>query len=368
VNLVIVGGHHSSALPILHKIKSENLNINVSWIGHRYSLAGDKNDTLEYREISALKIPFYDLKAGKIYKSVDLKNLIKLPFGLVQAFLYLLQIKPDVILSFGGYLAVPVVIAGWFLGIPSVTHEQTVVVGYANKFVSLFAKKILISWKESERYFPKDKTVYTGIPLRESIFISISNSFPSENNLPYVYITAGKTGSTKINDAVQKALPQLLTYCNVIHQCGDYSEHNSFDRLSAAYDQIRNEVPGKYYVRKFVLENEIGEAYFRAAVVVCRAGAHTVSELLAMEKPALLIPLGWVSHDEQNKNALVIKNSGLGEILDEADLNPTSLNEKVKYMVHNKNSYTSHNPSNFRTISKNAPDLILSEVVKYARQ
>lgn len=367
MKLVITGGHHSSALPIIHKIRAQKLDIEIFWIGHKHSLSGDKNDTLEFKEITVLNIPFYDLQAGKVYKTFNLKSLLKIPFGLFQSFKFLLEIKPDVILSFGGYLAAPVVIAGWVLRIPSVTHEQTVVVGYANRLISYFAKKVMISWKESEKYFSKGKTIYTGIPLRESIFTSKSNSFPSENSLPFVYVTAGKTGSVKINAALLEALPQLLMFCNLIHQCGDYSVQNYFDQLTSQYNKIKNALPGKYFVEKFVYENTIGEAYFRASLVVGRSGAHTVSEILALEKTALLIPIPWVSHNEQFKNALVVKNAGLGEILNEKDLTPEALIEKIKYMLHNSNSYVGHAASNFREVSKRAPDMILSEVLKYAK-
>jgi len=363
VKLVIIGGHHSSALPIIYKIRSQKSDIDIYWIGHRHSLAGDKNDTLEYKEITALNIPFYDLQAGKIYKSFNLKNLLKTPLSLFQAFKYLYGINPDVILSFGGYLAVPVVVAGWVLRIPSITHEQTVAAGYANRLISHFVKKVMISWKGSEKYFPKGKTIYTGVPLRESIYASKSNSFSSENNLPYVYVTAGKTGSIKINSVLAESLPQLLMFCNIIHQCGDYSVYNSFDQLTNWYEKIKNALPGKYFVKKFIFEDEIGEVYFRASLVVGRSGAHTISEILALEKPALLIPIPWVSHNEQNKNAFMVKNAGLAEILAERDLTPEAFIEKIKYMLHNKSLYVSLRPRN----SLDSAKLILSEVLKYAK-
>ena len=363
MKLVITGGHHSSALPIIHKIRDQKLAIDIYWIGHKHSLLGDQNDTLEYKEITSLNIPFYDLQAGKVYKSLNLKSLLKILFSLFQSFKYLHRIKPDVILSFGGYLAVPVVVAGWVLRIPSVTHEQTVVAGYANRLISHFVKKVMISWKDSEKYFPKGKAIYTGIPLRESIFTSKSNSFSSENNLPYVYVTAGKTGSIKINATLMEALPQMLMFCNVIHQCGDYSVYNSFDQLTNRYDKIKNALHGRYFIKKFIFEDEIGEVYFRASLIVGRSGAHTISEILALEKPALLIPISWVSHNEQNKNALMIKNAGLAEILAEKDLTPEAFTEKIKYMLHNKNSYVSLRPDNFL----DSATLILNEVLKYAK-
>ena len=206
MKIVITGGHHTSALPVIGELKKRDSSIDIHWFGHKHTLLGSKSETLEYREITSLDIPFYDLKAGKLYRTFNPIRLLRIPYGVFQAFFLLLKTKPDVILSFGGYLAAPVVLAGWFLGIPSLTHEQTVVTGYSNKFISRFVKKIMISWKESAKYFPKDKVMYTGLPLRKEIFDTSSDSFESENSFPTIYITAGKTGSHNINEATKEIL------------------------------------------------------------------------------------------------------------------------------------------------------------------
>ena len=138
MKIVITGGHHSSALPVINNLRERFSDVEIYWIGHRYSMKGDINPTLEYKEITDLGIPFFDLKAGKLYKTYNLGRLLKIPLGLVQATFLLLKIRPDVILSFGGYLAAPVVIAGNALRIPSLTHEQTVTAGYSNKLISFF--------------------------------------------------------------------------------------------------------------------------------------------------------------------------------------------------------------------------------------
>ncbi len=339
MKIVITGGHHSSALPVIEELKNTHPDAVIVWIGHKYSLLGDKNTTLEYREITSLGFPFYDLKAGKVYKTFNIGRLLKVPLGFFQAFGILHKVKPDVILSFGGYLAVPVVLAGWLLRISSVTHEQTVVVGYANKVISKFADKILISWPDSLKYFPKSKTVLTGIPLRDEIFHSSSNSFHINPNLPTIYITAGKTGSLKINKAVLESLSELLGVANVIHQCGDHSEYNDYDLLVKEYKKIEGNVEGKFFPRKFVLAGEIGEAFDKASLVISRAGAHTCMELLALEKPSILIPIPWVSHNEQYRNALVLKEAGLGVILEEKDLTSATLFNVVQDTIKNLNTY-----------------------------
>ncbi len=332
--IVITGGHHSAALPVIYKLKAKYPRLEIVWFGHKYSLLGDKNPTLEYKEIVALGIPFYNISAGKLYKTYNLLRLLKIPYGFFQAFYLLARIKPDIVLSFGGYLAAPAVLAAYLLGIPTLTHEQTVVSGYANRFISKLVKRVLVSWKESKKYFPSEKTVVTGLPLRPNVFESASSSFLFENQLPTIYITAGKTGSHKINELIKESMPDLLKLANLIHQTGDYSEFNDYSELVDTYNLLRqdpnNANLGTYVPRKFVFENEIGEVYKLASVVIGRAGAHTCYELYALSKPCVLIPISWVSHNEQFENAKVLEDAKLAIILDESKLSPKTLLEAVK--------------------------------------
>jgi UDP-N-acetylglucosamine--N-acetylmuramyl-(pentapeptide) pyrophosphoryl-undecaprenol N-acetylglucosamine transferase len=295
-------------------------------------------------------------------------RLIKIPFGFFQALFLLIEIKPDAIMSFGGYLAVPVVLAGWVLGIPSVTHEQTVVTGYANKLLSKFAKKILVSWPTSLKHFPPNKVVLTGLPLRKEIFEVRSDSFQTTNNLPTLYVTAGKTGSLKINEAVKEALPELLKSINIIHQCGDYSERPFFALLNEIYSRIKSNVAGKYFVRKYILSDEIGEAYNKSTFVLSRAGAHTTMEILALEKPCILVPIPWVSHNEQNENAKVLAEAGLARILSEKELSGKTLIREVKEMLGRFEEYKLVNSDLKKTIRQDSAKLIVEELLSVQKK
>jgi len=280
----------------------------------------------------------------------------------------LLRIKPAVIISFGGYLAAPVVLSGWLLGIPSITHEQTIVTGYANKFIALFAKKVLISWESSAEYFPKKKVVYSGLPLRESIFEQRSTSFVSQNSLPTIYITAGKTGSHILNRVVRESLAELLSFCNVIHQCGDNSNFKDYQDLQTLYAEIDPLCIGEFYLRKFVFETEVGEALNTASVVISRSGAHICGELFVLEKPSLLIPIPWVSHNEQQRNAELLEKAGLSKILKEADLNQVNFVNAIKDIVFHLDDYLLKDIGLKNVIVKNAPDIILNEALKVAKK
>jgi UDP-N-acetylglucosamine--N-acetylmuramyl-(pentapeptide) pyrophosphoryl-undecaprenol N-acetylglucosamine transferase len=360
MKIVITGGHHTSALPVIEELKKRSETVDVYWMGHKHSIKGDKNPTLEYREITALGITFIDLKAGKIYRTFDIVRLLRAPFGILQAVFYLLKIKPDIILSFGGYLAVPVVFVGWLLGIPSVTHEQTAVVGYANKFVSLFAKRILLTWKESKKYFGRKKTKVVGLPLRSEIVKSATNNFEENLGLLTVYITAGKTGSHLINEAVLNSLGELLQICNVIHQCGDTSLYDDYYLLKSRAKNLYG--PGKYNLRKFVFADEIGEAFNKSDLVVGRAGAHMIYELLALKKPALLIPIPWASHNEQFENAKLLVNVGLAKILEEKDLSPGTLPLMIAGCLKDLGDMKVKEPKPKVSLVSNSAELIVDEL------
>ncbi|EKD95413.1 MAG: hypothetical protein ACD_24C00494G0005 [uncultured bacterium] len=336
--IVITGGHHTSAIPVIKEIWRRNANVEIYWFGHKYSMKGDKNTTLEFRQITSLGISFFALQAGKVYKTYNIFRLVKVPLGFLHAFILLMQIKPNLILSFGGYLAVPVVIAGYILKIPSITHEQTMVTGYANKVISKFARRIMLSWVESEKYYPKNKTVLTGIPLRKEIFVSSSNNFEVNKQLPTVYVTAGKTGSHKINLLIKESLPKLLDMANIIHQCGDHSYYKDFDILLEEAKKYKNK-SGKYLPVKFVLDDVIGEVFSLSKLIISRAGAHTISEIVALEKPSLLIPIPWVSHNEQVINAGLVKSAGLGEIIEEKQLSVELFIRKVEQMLLKIDNY-----------------------------
>lgn len=319
MKVVITGGHHNSGL-LLAKAFQER-GEKVFWFGHKFTMLGNNNPSAEYLEVTRQNIPFYEIKAGKLQKRYKfIQNFLRIPQGFGQSFFYLLNIKPDVIVSFGGYIALPVAVSGWILGIPIFTHEQTVVSGLANKIISKFSKKIFISFKTSEKYFPKEKIVFSGLPIRKAI---LENSHPLFKNSKKktIYITGGKQGSHVINEAVFDILPKLLEKFNVIHQCGSASPYNDIEKGL----RIKKE---NYLVKDYFFADEIGDVYHSADFVIGRSGAHTIYELLILQKPAILIPIPWSSNNEQMENAKMLALSGLAEILQQDQLKET-LYEKI---------------------------------------
>ena len=321
--LVFTGGHHTSALAVIDALcrcQMSDVRCQFFFFGHRYSMHREKVDSAEYQEVTARGIPFYDLKAGKVYRTFNPIEWFRVIYGFFQALIILLKIKPDLIISFGGYLAVPVVLAGWLLGIPAVTHEQTVVSGWANQFIAKFARKIFISWPESAKFFPKEKVVLTGLPLRKEI-IALAREREKMPNSKWkmpnsIYITGGKQGSQVINQAIEGCLEELLSDFEIIHQCGS----SDFEKFLKIEDKLSEDLKARYIVKDYFPQEEIARVYRAADFVVGRAGAHTVYELAALGKPAVLIPIPWVSHNEQERNAKILERIGLAKIVLQEDL------------------------------------------------
>lgn len=312
--LVFTGGHHTGALEVAKRLKGQGFDI--LWFGHRYSMWGDTADSAEYKDVTAAGIPFYELKAGKFYRTFNPIKLIRIPVGFIQAFFLLLKTRPAEIVSFGGYLAVPVVIAGSLLGIKSVTHEQTVVAGWANKLIAHFATKIALSWPDSLQHYPQNKTVLVGLPVREEIKALIKQK-PHRHDKPVVFITGGKQGSHTINEAVFAGIEGLAAKYKIIHQTGSSTVFKDYDR--AAKIKSSNYEYFDYDQYKY------NSALANADVVVGRAGAHTVYDLAILGKTSVLIPIPWVSHNEQYLNAKYLVDHDIGILLPEDKLSPESL-------------------------------------------
>jgi UDP-N-acetylglucosamine--N-acetylmuramyl-(pentapeptide) pyrophosphoryl-undecaprenol N-acetylglucosamine transferase len=360
--VVITGGHHNSALVVAEALRRKGYE--VFWFGHKFTMWGDKRPGAEYLEVTKAGFKFIEIKAGKVHRTYHPAKLVRLPFGFLQSFYYLLKFRPNLILSFGGYLAVPVVICGWLLGIPSLTHEQTVVYGLANRAIQPFTKKILVSWSSSLKHFPADKVVQTGLPLRPQIFQQQKGEFDFKNNLPTVYITGGKQGSHLINMAVAANLPQLLKKYNLIHQCGRSSVNQDFSYLQKLRKKMSPELQKRYRLRDYIFQEEMGSVFATADLVVSRAGAHTTYEMAALGKPTLFIPLPFSYAQEQLKNAQILTRVGLAEILPQDQLSPRSLSRLMAKMTADLDRYRRNSPQARKLVKLDATQRIIDLIEK----
>ncbi len=337
MKIVIVGGHLSPALSIIQNLEKEE----VYYIGRKHTFEGDKAISLEYQEISKLGIPFFTIKTGRLQRKVTrytLFSLAKLPVGFFQALGILKKVKPDVILSFGGYLSIPVGFAGRFLKIPLVLHEQTLEVGFANKILSPFAEKICVSWESSLKHFPKEKTVLTGNPIKKEI-LNVSKLSKKTNSIPLIYVTGGSSGSHAINLLILKTIGELCKKYIVFHQTGDSQKYKDYDKLLEMKNKLDAKYSKNYIIKKFLDAKTSAEIINSADLVIGRAGINTVSELIYLKKPAFLIPLPFSQKNEQMKNAKFMESLGLSEIIPQNILTVELFFEKLNYMLDNLTNY-----------------------------
>jgi UDP-N-acetylglucosamine--N-acetylmuramyl-(pentapeptide) pyrophosphoryl-undecaprenol N-acetylglucosamine transferase len=335
MKIVVIGGHLSPALAAIEELK----NAEVYYLGRKYTFENDKAISLEYQEIAKLRIPFYAINTARLQRKFTkhtIPSLIKFPLGFTQSLKILRQIKPEVVLGFGGYVSLPVVLAAAFLKIPIVIHEQTLEAGFANKIEAKFARKICLSWQSSQQYFPQQKTILTGNPLRKVI---LNTKAFKKNELPTLYITGGSSGSHAINLLVEKSLERLLENFVVVHQVGDAREYNDFEKLQVAVNKLKPALVKNYHPQKFFSPETVAQNLSSADLVIGRAGINTVTELIYFAKPAFLIPLPFSQRREQLKNALFLKKLGLAEIGLQDELTPEIFVTTILTMFKNLNKY-----------------------------
>lgn len=382
MKLVIIGGHLSPALAIIDVLPKKT---KVLFIGRKHIFEGDSATSLEYNIIKSLKISFLSISTGRLqrkFTKYTILSLFKIPYGFVQSFFILKNFKPDMILSFGGYLSIPVALSAFFLRIPIVIHEQTLEAGLSNRIASIFARKICISWESSRKYFPKEKTIFTGNPIRKFSLSSrprlsdlsqqtLLKEIPRQarNDAPIIYITGGSSGSHFINTLVEGCIKELLGQFIVIHQTGDAQEYHDFDRLNKIRESLSSKFKTRYILTKFINPQDIGSVLQKANMAVGRAGINTVTELIYFNKPAMLIPIPFGQNKEQLKNALFFKNLGLGEVLVQESLSPLIFLQKIRDMVNNINRYRNRNKLAV-SINKEASQNIIKilEYVKKSKQ
>lgn len=363
MKLLITGGHVTPAIACIEEIQHQKLPIELVFVGRTHANDSDKGISFEYQEITKRNIPFINLSAGRVTRSVSLmslQNILKIPSGFAQAYSLLKKIKPDVILSFGGYLAVPVAIVGNYLGIPVYTHEQTIHPGLANKIIANFAKKIFISFPETKIFFDQKKVVVTGNPLRKAVFKAIHSNLKLPNERKVMYITGGSLGAHGINILIEPILKDLLEKYTVIHQTGNVTEFNDYERLSKLRENLPDKLKKYYHLKQHYFDWEIGYIYSIADLVISRSGANTFFELLALKKPAIFIPLPISANQEQQKHAELYNNAGLGEIY-EGNVAKELLDIIVR-MVNNLDLYKS-NSNLSHEYPENAAKTIIGHII-----
>lgn len=338
--ILITGGHLTPAIAVIERLDKNEWEI--IFMGRKLAQKGASEQAKEMREIQKLGVEVITIPAGKLPRHFSLTStlaILRVPAGFFTSFLYIKRLKPELILSFGGYVALPAAISGKLLGIPVITHEQTVIKGLANSIIELFADAIAISWKESEGSFRRKVTV-TGNPLREAILHGPGRRVPIQvNNSPLLYITGGSQGAHAINVIVKKALPTLLKNYALVHQCGFTKDRSDYRALLEGKSSLPADLKDRYCVRDWFTAEEVAWLLRNADLVISRCGANTISEIAYTQAIALLIPLPIAGRSEQLANAKLLEKKGSAQILPQSRLSEITLKNNIHNMLANSQKY-----------------------------
>lgn len=339
MKVAVIGGHFSPALSVIQLLLRRGDSVVV--LGRKYTFEGEEGISFEYSVCEKLNIPFYSLRASRLQRKFTkhtLPSLVKFPQGIGDAINILRKENPDIILSFGGYLSLPVIFAASLQQIPIIIHEQTQAAGIANKIAARFAAKVLITFDSSRVYFPPAKTILTGNPIRKEIF-SVQKKITIPSGKKVLYVTGGSGGSHFLNVLIEHALSDMVSKYVVIHQTGDAKEFNDFDRLEKLREALPGDMKKNYILKKFIYPEEVGYVFSKTDLVISRSGINTTLEIMALKKKALLFPLPHGQHGEQLENAKLIQKNGLGSYLLQKDVNTEIFLREIENELHKKITY-----------------------------
>lgn len=368
--ILITGGHLTPAWITAKELQKKGVT-NLVWVGIKHTQSGDISISPEYQLVSELNIPFVHFNAGKLWRKWNrytfceaLKDLLLIPLGFLNAFIIVFKQKPDIIISFGGYVALPIVVAAKLLAKKIITHEQVLKPGLANRIIAIFANKILISWEQTKKYFSQTKTVLTGNP--SWILAHKNSNFKIEfnNKLPIISFIGGNQGASVINTAIFAILEDLLKITNVIHQTG--RSEVTKDKYKAV--EIKINLPStlatRYVHKPYIVSEEIYETYDKADLIIARGGANTMTDIIAKTKKCIIIPIPWSANNEQLANAKFLEKLNLGTIITyEREINPELLLKEIKKRIKEKRKENiSKEIRKLQTLIRYAPNKIIKEV------
>ena len=339
------GGHVVPALTLIDAIKKSS-DINIYYVGGKRSV--------ERELVRAQGLKYYAIQTGKLRRYFSIENMIdffRFIIGIVQSLVILFKYKKreTLIFSTGGFVGLPLVIAAGILGFPVFIHEQTSRVGLANKIASYFAEKVFISFLESKKFFPEHKIIFSGYPLKDACFTPKDKGFIFENiklaeiEKPILLITGGGNGSKLLNDFVTVQINSLTSKYFVIHQVGQ-----------KFIEEMKSLEINNYHPVAFA--DQIIEIMKHADLIISRAGAGTVMELMALQKTSVFVPLKIAQKNEQYHNAMEASKLVGSAVVKEDDLNKMSIDEMFDLVKKTEIDF-------HKTNIKNGTDIILKNIL-----
>ncbi len=368
--ILITGGHLTPALITADELKKNGYD-NLLWIGRKHTQTGDTSESPEYQEVNKRKISFINFNTGKLWRkwnkftySYAIKDLFLIPWGFLNAFIIIFKSKPDLVISFGGYVALPIVIAAKLFRVKIITHEQVLNPGLASRIISKLANKILISWSKSKDFFPKERTVLTGNPSYIVYYKNDTDSVDFKDELPLITVFCGNQGAHIINTAMFAILEDLLKSNNIIHQTGRSEVTGDKYKASEIRAELDSQLKNRYQFYTYIADNTY-EILNKSDLVIARGGANTMTDLIYLRKKSIIIPIPWSSGQEQLKNAQYLEELGLSTIIQyKNDINPEELKQEIEKRL---NEIVKSNNDELRKLQKlieSAPQKILKEIIK----
>ena len=317
-------GHVTPNIALIPRLRE--LNYDICYIG--------SYDGIEKKLIEEFHIPYYGISSGKLRRYFDPKNFsdpFKVLKGIGEARRTLKELKPDIVFSKGGFVSVPVVLAAKRLHIPVIIHESDLTPGLANKICIPSAAKVCCNFPETLSHLPAGKAVLTGSPIRQELLrgnaIAALEFCHFTANKPVILVMGGSLGSAAINDTIRGVLPELLKNFQVIHLCG-----------KGKLDPHLTDVQG--YVQFEYIKDELRDLFALADIVISRAGANAICELLALHKPNILIPLSAkASRGDQILNARSFEAQGFSIVLEEESVTNLTLLNAIQTLMDHKETY-----------------------------
>ena len=317
-------GHVTPNIALIPRLRE--LGYDIQYIG--------SYDGIERKLIEELGIPYYGIASGKLRRYFDLKNFsdpFRVAKGFLQAKKLLKQLRPDIIFSKGGFVTVPVVQAAKGLHIPVVIHESDMTPGLANRLAIPAASRVCCNFPETVAHLPEGKAVVTGCPIREELRrgnrLAGLKFCGFTADRPVLLVIGGSLGSVAVNNAIRSILPELLKTFQVVHLCGNGNLDESLAGTAG-------------YVQYEYIKQELADLFALADIVVSRAGANAICELLELRKPNLLIPLSAAaSRGDQILNAKSFQKQGFSGMVEEEQLGPELLKNKIIELYENRQRY-----------------------------
>lgn len=317
-------------------------------------------------------IIYKEIHAGKVRRYFSILNFldaVKTGLGIIKALFTLYSIYPDVVFGKGGYASFPVLFAARILRIPIFIHESDSVPGRTNLWASKFAARIAVSHEEASAYFPKEKTAYTGHPIRKEILTPLSNGayeyLKLNPNVPTMLILGGSQGAMLINDTVLQALPELLKKYQIIHQAGAIHLETTLKLTGVILKD--NPYGERYRVFGYLNDLSIRMATGISKLIISRAGS-TIFEIAAWGLPSIIIPITDSNGDHQRKNAFNYARVGASTVIEENNLTPHVLISEVEKIMSDK-GISDKMAKNARAFYRpDAAETIAKEIIRLALQ